>query len=234
MSRPDSFDHDSRYPSEKPKRRLSLRLQPHAGPEKRIKSDTEGSGSLRAVRRSRSKDSDGTLNEPGPSTRSCQESRHSQQSQQSNESDDDDRPESTSVDRRNPYRHSHRDKQHLGDTSHSSSSTSGERGTVGSRWVTDQGPSNRNSQSSSSRSSRSSSQRQYNVKSDGTERQPSPAAMTLSSGQPLVNPPLKTQAAFVGKLYSMLEDNEIAKSGLIHWSAGGLTFTCPNPTDFSR
>nr|ODO00462.1 hypothetical protein L204_02456 [Cryptococcus depauperatus CBS 7855] len=71
--------------------------------------------------------------------------------------------------------------------------------------------------------------------STGTSRHSSPpGGFNLSSGQPLVNPPPKTQAAFVGKLYSMLEDEEIAKTGLIYWSAEGKTFTCPNPTEFSK
>ncbi|WVO12463.1 hypothetical protein L204_100062 [Cryptococcus depauperatus] len=71
--------------------------------------------------------------------------------------------------------------------------------------------------------------------STGTSRHSSPpGGFNLSSGQPLVNPPPKTQAAFVGKLYSMLEDEEIAKTGLIYWSAEGKTFTCPNPTEFSN
>lgn len=61
-----------------------------------------------------------------------------------------------------------------------------------------------------------------------------PPSFNLSSGQPLVNPPLKTQAAFVGKLYAMLEDEEIAKSNLIHWSADGSIFTCPNPTELAK
>jgi hypothetical protein len=61
-----------------------------------------------------------------------------------------------------------------------------------------------------------------------------PLSFNLSTGQPLVNPPLKTQAAFVGKLYTMLEDEEIAKTGLIHWSADGTVFTCPDPTEFSK
>lgn len=61
-----------------------------------------------------------------------------------------------------------------------------------------------------------------------------PITSNLSADQPLVNPPPKTQAAFVGKLYSMLEDEDIAKTGLIYWSAKGTTFTCPNPTEFSK
>ncbi|WWC91626.1 uncharacterized protein L201_006572 [Kwoniella dendrophila CBS 6074] len=61
-----------------------------------------------------------------------------------------------------------------------------------------------------------------------------PPSFNLSSGQPLLNPPQKTQAAFVGKLYSMLEDDDIVKTGLIYWSAEGTTFTCPNPQEFSK
>nr|XP_019044244.1 hypothetical protein I302_07527 [Kwoniella bestiolae CBS 10118]OCF23174.1 hypothetical protein I302_07527 [Kwoniella bestiolae CBS 10118] len=61
-----------------------------------------------------------------------------------------------------------------------------------------------------------------------------PPGFNLSSGQPLVNPPQKTQAAFVGKLYSILEDEEIVKTGLIYWSAEGTTFTCPNPQEFAK
>lgn len=61
-----------------------------------------------------------------------------------------------------------------------------------------------------------------------------PPSFNLSSGQPLVNPPLKTQAAFVGKLYAMLEDEDIKKTGLIYWSPDGAIFTCPNPTEFSK
>lgn len=56
----------------------------------------------------------------------------------------------------------------------------------------------------------------------------------MPPGQTLVNPPLKTQAAFVGKLYAMLEDEEITRTGLIHWSADGTIFTCPNPTEFAK
>lgn len=65
-------------------------------------------------------------------------------------------------------------------------------------------------------------------------RVPSPPAFTMPSGQALVNPPLKTQAAFVGKLYAMLEDEEITRTGLIHWSTDGSIFTCPNPTEFAK
>lgn len=68
----------------------------------------------------------------------------------------------------------------------------------------------------------------------GSERMPSPPSMLLSSGQPIVNPPLKTQAAFVGKLYSMLEDDEIRRTGLLYWANNGTTFICPNPTEFSK
>ena len=61
-----------------------------------------------------------------------------------------------------------------------------------------------------------------------------PPSFSLSSGQPLVNPPAKTQAAFVGKLYSMLEDETITKTGLIHWSEDGKMFVCPNPIEFAK
>lgn len=71
--------------------------------------------------------------------------------------------------------------------------------------------------------------------SSAPSRLPSPPpSFSLSSGQPLVNPPLKTQAAFVGKLYAMLEDEEIKETGLIYWSQDGQIFTCPNPTEFAR
>jgi hypothetical protein len=87
----------------------------------------------------------------------------------------------------------------------------------------------------SSSSSRSSARPpMHSHPSNISSRMPSPPGFSLSTGQPLVNPPLKTQAAFVGKLYSMLEDEDISKTGLIHWSNDGTTFTCPNPTEFSR
>lgn len=90
--------------------------------------------------------------------------------------------------------------------------------------------------SSSTSSSSSSHQfRQPLVIDSSEERVHSPPPnLTLSTGQPLVNPPLKTQAAFVGKLFSMLEDEDIRKTGLIHWSSSGSTFTCPNPTEFAK
>lgn len=68
---------------------------------------------------------------------------------------------------------------------------------------------------------------------DDRDNSPPPSHM-LSTGQPLVGPPAKTQAAFVGKLCSMLEDEEIRATGLLYWSNGGTTFTCPNPTEFSK
>jgi hypothetical protein len=84
-------------------------------------------------------------------------------------------------------------------------------------------------------SSRSSSRQAPTLSLSAPSRLPSPPpSFSLSSGQPLVNPPLKTQAAFVGKLYAMLEDEEIAETGLIYWSSDGTIFTCPNPTEFSR
>ena len=45
---------------------------------------------------------------------------------------------------------------------------------------------------------------------------------------------IKTQAVFVGKLYAMLEDEDIKRSGLIGWSDDGNVFSCLNPTEFSR
>jgi hypothetical protein len=44
----------------------------------------------------------------------------------------------------------------------------------------------------------------------------------------------KTQAAFVGKLYTILQDPEIAKARLLFWSDDGLSFVCPNPTEFAK
>ncbi|BEJ11343.1 hypothetical protein CspHIS471_0107650 [Cutaneotrichosporon sp. HIS471] len=64
------------------------------------------------------------------------------------------------------------------------------------------------------------------------EERRSPSGGTYSNQ--LVQPPPKTQAAFVGKLYSMLEDDKIRRSGLLHWSQDGSSFVCPNPTEFSK
>ncbi|WVR07747.1 hypothetical protein IAU60_004790 [Kwoniella sp. DSM 27419] len=106
------------------------------------------------------------------------------------------------------------------------------------RWVTDDDRNRRsteNSGSSSRSSARTHSQRGMPMPSVGASRQTSPPApFGLPGGQALIMPSQKTQAAFVGKLYSMLEDDEIIKTGLIYWSAGGTTFTCPNPTEFSK
>ncbi|UOH83601.1 hypothetical protein LQV05_006334 [Cryptococcus neoformans] len=91
------------------------------------------------------------------------------------------------------------------------------------------------SQSSSKSSSRQLPTSNLSAQTAAASQQSSPPiSFNLSAGQPLVNPPSKTQAAFVGKLYSMLEDEDIAKTGLIYWSAKGTTFTCPNPTEFSN
>ncbi|KAL7418375.1 Flocculation suppression protein [Cryptotrichosporon argae] len=62
---------------------------------------------------------------------------------------------------------------------------------------------------------------------------PSPGAYHIE-GQPLVNPPQKTQAAFVGKLYNMLEDDKIRESGLLFWAPDGKSFICPRPQQFSK
>ena len=73
------------------------------------------------------------------------------------------------------------------------------------------------------------------LSSSAPSKQPSPPpSFSLSTSQPLVNPPAKTQAAFVGKLYAMLEDEDIIQTGLIHWSADGTIFTCPNPQEFAK
>lgn len=89
--------------------------------------------------------------------------------------------------------------------------------------------------SSSSRSSNRQHQQQLpQLSTSAPSQMPSPPSYNLSNGQPLVNPPLKTQAAFVGKLYAMLEDEDIARTGLIQWSPDGSVFTCPNPTEFAK
>jgi len=89
--------------------------------------------------------------------------------------------------------------------------------------------------SSSSRSSNRPHQQQIpQLSTSAPSQMPSPPSYNLSNGQPLVNPPLKTQAAFVGKLYAMLEDEDIARTGLIQWSPDGSVFTCPNPTEFAK
>ncbi|RXK37767.1 hypothetical protein M231_04923 [Tremella mesenterica] len=77
-------------------------------------------------------------------------------------------------------------------------------------------------------------QHPYTLSTSAPPRVPSPPGFSLSTGAPLVNPPAKTQAAFVGKLYAMLEDEDILKTGLIHWSPDGSIFTCPNPTEFAK
>lgn len=60
------------------------------------------------------------------------------------------------------------------------------------------------------------------------------ATPSTSALAPNPQAPVKNQAAFVNKLYSMLEDEKIAKSGLLYWSADGTSFVCPNPTEFSK
>ncbi|KAE8539527.1 hypothetical protein D1P53_004629 [Cryptococcus gattii VGV] len=91
------------------------------------------------------------------------------------------------------------------------------------------------SQSSSKSASRQQlTSNQFSQTAAALQQSSPPITFNLSTDQPLVNPPPKTQAAFVGKLYSMLEDEDIAKTGLIYWSAKGTTFTCPNPTEFSN
>ncbi|ORX40678.1 hypothetical protein BD324DRAFT_15361 [Kockovaella imperatae] len=96
-------------------------------------------------------------------------------------------------------------------------------------------PESQSAISSSYSSSRYSRPSQQGLSTSAPSRFPSPPpSFSLSSGRPLVQPPAKTQAAFVGKLYAMLEDEEIIKTGLIHWSPDGTIFTCPNPTEFAK
>lgn len=91
------------------------------------------------------------------------------------------------------------------------------------------------SQSSSKSASRQQlTSNQFTQTAAALQQSSPPITFNLSTDQPFINPPPKTQAAFVGKLYSMLEDEDIAKTGLIYWSAKGTTFTCPNPTEFSK
>ena len=102
-------------------------------------------------------------------------------------------------------------------------------------WATS-APGEHDGNTYSSSSSRSSARPQPypQLSTSAPSRIPSPPGFSMSSGQALVNPPLKTQAAFVGKLYAMLEDEEITRTGLIHWSTDGSIFTCPNPTEFAK
>jgi hypothetical protein len=44
----------------------------------------------------------------------------------------------------------------------------------------------------------------------------------------------KTQAVFVNKLYTILEDPNINQAGLLQWSDDGMGFICPNPAEFAR
>ena len=103
------------------------------------------------------------------------------------------------------------------------------------KWATS-APNEPEQMAYSSSSSRSSNRPQIppQFSTSAPSQIPSPPSYNLSNGQPLVNPPLKTQAAFVGKLYAMLEDEDIARTGLIQWSPDGSVFTCPNPTEFAK
>ena len=44
----------------------------------------------------------------------------------------------------------------------------------------------------------------------------------------------KSQPVFVTKLFNMLEDPAIARSGLLKWSQDGAGFICTDPTEFAR
>ncbi len=115
--------------------------------------------------------------------------------------------------------------------------SSASRPPVNPKWRTsDQDEPSASTSMSASSSSRSGSRiHPYNLPTAAPTRNPSPPpSISLSTGQPVGNSELKTQAAFVGKLYAMLEDEDIAKTDLIHWSPDGTIFTCPNPTEFAK
>jgi hypothetical protein len=44
----------------------------------------------------------------------------------------------------------------------------------------------------------------------------------------------KTQAVFVNKLYTMLENPNVNQAGLLRWSDDGMGFICANPAEFAR
>lgn len=103
------------------------------------------------------------------------------------------------------------------------------------RWRTSSHEHDQPTPTQSMPSTRASSNHPGQLSTSAPSRLPSPPpSFNLSTGQPLLNPPLKTQAAFVGKLYAMLEDEEIKETGLIYWSTDGQIFTCPNPTEFAK
>jgi hypothetical protein len=44
----------------------------------------------------------------------------------------------------------------------------------------------------------------------------------------------KTQAVFVDKFHTMLEDPNINQAGLLRWSDDGMGFICPSSAEFAR
>lgn len=79
-----------------------------------------------------------------------------------------------------------------------------------------------------------SSSTQHSAQHYGSSNAGSPPSGYASAGLSALNQAQKTQSGFVGKLFAMLEDAEIQKTGLIQWSPEGTTFVCPNPTEFSK
>ena len=112
------------------------------------------------------------------------------------------------------------------------------RRSVKPTWTTSEGPAHGGDDESTLRPASSiSSSSRHNIPHSASvpTRLSSPATPYYSaSGQSVSNPPQKVQSAFVGKLYAMLQDDDITRTGLIHWSADGSVFTCPNPTEFAR
>ncbi len=78
----------------------------------------------------------------------------------------------------------------------------------------------------------------------GSQRPPQrPPSAVPSRSQPNMSLPTeessasgtgKTQAVFVNKLYTMLEDPAIQRAGLLRWSDDGMGFICPDPQEFAR
>ncbi|KAG2235387.1 hypothetical protein INT48_005737 [Thamnidium elegans] len=92
-----------------------------------------------------------------------------------------------------------------------------------------------NSSRSSSVSSSSGGEtesRYKRIKLDSSELEGSTSSIEIVSSQATVPVNMKTQAAFVNKLYKMLEDPETPE--LIAWSSHGDLFSVSNPTAFSK
>ncbi|KAI7891827.1 HSF-type DNA-binding-domain-containing protein [Mucor mucedo] len=92
-----------------------------------------------------------------------------------------------------------------------------------------------NSSRSSSVSSSSGGEtdcRYKRIKLDPSELDGSPSSTEATLTQPTLPANMKTQAAFVNKLYKMLEDPDTSE--LISWSSHGDLFSVSNPTSFSK